>query len=293
MKKRMLSLFCGIMLLLTGVAIGGERVYYYHNDPAGTPLAMTDASGTVVWRGDYKPFGEEYQITGFPENDKKFVGKEKDEETGLYYFGARYMESKIGRFIAPDPVGAVDPSNGKVSKKVISNPQGQNNYSYALNNPYRYVDPNGLIWVTIEYDRRRHIVENTGRGILGWGTKEIGEGIPLRQGRPPFSDQAERLGEKRDLIQVWRPDPNHPERDKEFDYGTRRIIEQTYQKTNERDVLRSDPDKPVYDYFPRVPDRTYQNYPDVKYDYRDVKLEDRKFFWRTDYPKYPVIKPAP
>ncbi len=50
---------------------------------------MTDSYGNVIWRGDYKPFGEEYQITGFPENNKKFIGKEKDEETGLYYFGAR------------------------------------------------------------------------------------------------------------------------------------------------------------------------------------------------------------
>jgi RHS repeat-associated protein len=149
MKKRMLSLFCGIMLLLTGVAFSGERVYYYHNDPAGTPLAMTDASGTVVWRGDYKPFGEEYQITGFPENDKKFVGKEKDEETGLYYFGARYMEAKIGRFVSPDPVGAVDPKTGSINQAVIHDPQRLNHYAYGLNNPYKYVDPDGEFAIAI------------------------------------------------------------------------------------------------------------------------------------------------
>jgi len=53
--------------------------YFYHVDAAGTPLAMTDAGGSVVWRADYKPFGEEQLITGSMENDLRFVGKEKDQ----------------------------------------------------------------------------------------------------------------------------------------------------------------------------------------------------------------------
>ncbi|OGP72778.1 MAG: hypothetical protein A2V86_08725 [Deltaproteobacteria bacterium RBG_16_49_23] len=138
-------LICVMMaiLLLTGVALAAEKVYYYHSDPAGTPQSMTDASGSVVWRGDYKPFGEEYQVTGFPENDKKFIGKEKDEETGLYYFGARYMEARIGRFVSPDPVGAVNPKTGTINQIVIHDPQRLNYYAYGLNNPYKYVDAHG------------------------------------------------------------------------------------------------------------------------------------------------------
>lgn len=232
---------------------------------------MTDDSGNVVWRADYKPFGEEQLITGTLENDRRFVGKEKDQETGLLYFGARYMEAMIGRFISPDPVGAVNSRTGGINKKLINNPQGLSPYSYALNNPYRYLDPDGLIWVTVEYDRRRHFVENTGRGILGWSTKEIREGFPVKRGRQPFSDPAERLGEKRDLIQEWRHDPNHPERNEDFEERTQRRIEQTYQKSNERDVLRNDPDKPVYDYFPRVPDRTYRDFPGTTYDYSNIQ----------------------
>ena len=243
---------------------------------------------SVVWPADYLPFGEENLITATLENDYKFVGKEMDKETGLYYFGARYMEAMVGRFMSPDPVGAVDTGTGKVSKKVINSPQGLNHYSYALNNPYRFVDPNGLIWVTVEIDRRRHIVENTGRGILGWSTKEIGEGLPIiKQGRPPFSDPAERIGEKIDIIQEWRRDPKNPGLDEEFPFWTRRTIEQTYQKPDKTDgpYLTNDPSKPVYDYFPRVPDRTYQNYPDVKYDYSNVKPEDRpKPRIKPDYP---------
>ena len=77
------------LLILTCLMIGmntvysGEVVYYYHTDPAGTPLVMTDASGNVVWRADYLPFGEENIMNGTIENDYQFVGKEKDKETGL------------------------------------------------------------------------------------------------------------------------------------------------------------------------------------------------------------------
>ncbi len=115
--------------------------YFYHTDPAGTPLAMTDSSGSVVWRGDYLPFGEENIISGTLENDFRFVGKENDKETGLYYFGARYMEAMIGRFISPDPVGAVDSRTGGINEKVLRNPQRINLYAYGLNNPYKYLDP--------------------------------------------------------------------------------------------------------------------------------------------------------
>ena len=118
-------------------------VYFYHTDPAGTPLAMTDPGGSVVWRADYMPFGEENLISGSLENDFRFVGKENDKETGLYYFGARYMEAMIGRFMSPDPVGAVDQRAGGINEKVIGNPQRINLYAYGLNNPYKYMDPDG------------------------------------------------------------------------------------------------------------------------------------------------------
>jgi RHS repeat-associated protein len=148
MKKLALIRSCAmIMFLLTGSGYSGEVVYYYHTDPAGTPLAMTDSSGNVVWRADYLPFGEENLITGTTENDLKFVGKEQDRETGLYYFGARYMEPMIGRFISTDPVGPVDPRTGKVDQKALLNPQRLNRYTYSLNNPYKYIDPDGK-WPT-------------------------------------------------------------------------------------------------------------------------------------------------
>ncbi len=136
-----------MIFLLPTVSFAAEKVFFVTTDPAGTPVAMRDAAtGNVVWRADYKPFGQEQSISGSLENNERFVGKEKDKETGLQYFGARYVKNEIGRFISPDPVGPVDPRTGKANQRVIHNPQMLNPYAYAGNNPYSYVDPLGLFW---------------------------------------------------------------------------------------------------------------------------------------------------
>jgi RHS repeat-associated protein len=72
---------------------------------------------------------------------RKFTGKERDQETGLDYFGARFYAARVGRFTTVDPLldqGAA-----------LINPQKWNRYGYGLNNPFRYVDPDGrdAIWV--------------------------------------------------------------------------------------------------------------------------------------------------
>ena len=83
-----------------------EENYYYHTDQVGTVLAISNAAGQKVWEADYKPFGEEFSVVASDENAKRFVGKEKDVETDLNYFGARYLHTEIGRFLAPDAVRA-------------------------------------------------------------------------------------------------------------------------------------------------------------------------------------------
>jgi RHS repeat-associated protein len=148
------ALFYVVLLnvLFPIVSNSAEKVYFYHTDPAGTPLAMTDSIGSVVWRADYKPFGEENTVASNIDNNKEFVGKEKDDESGLYYFGARYMNPKTGRFTAVDPVRAVDPRTSKTNEKLLLNPQNLNPYAYSLNNPYRYVDPDGnTVWDIMDF----------------------------------------------------------------------------------------------------------------------------------------------
>jgi RHS repeat-associated protein len=67
---------------------------------------------------------------------RQFTGKERDSESGLDYFGARYYGSALGRFTGPDAHGFTRPT--------ILNPQKWNKYSYVLNNPFKYVNPDGL-----------------------------------------------------------------------------------------------------------------------------------------------------
>jgi RHS repeat-associated protein len=92
------------------------------------------------------PFGEELGSgvggrtpgMGFSVSDgirQKFTSKERDVETGLDYFGARYFASNQGRFTSPDPLSA---------SARPENPKTWNRYVYVLNNPVRLIDPNGL-----------------------------------------------------------------------------------------------------------------------------------------------------
>jgi RHS repeat-associated protein len=65
----------------------------------------------------------------------RFTAKERDAETGLDYFGARYFSGAMGRFTSPDPI--------LITKERLADPQRLNLYAYTRNNPLRYVDPNG------------------------------------------------------------------------------------------------------------------------------------------------------
>ncbi|MFH0769583.1 MAG: RHS repeat-associated core domain-containing protein [Chloroflexota bacterium] len=79
----------------------------------------------------YYPYGERRNSQGTLGTDKLFTGQRLDD-TGLYYYGARYYDPTIGRFISPD---TIVPQS--------ANPQALNRYSYVLNNPLRYTDPTG------------------------------------------------------------------------------------------------------------------------------------------------------
>ena len=81
------------------------------------------------------PFGEEVAPPSPPQDKRLFTGKERDSETGQDYFGARYYRADIGRFTTVYPLTA---------SARTPDPQTFNRYAYALNNPLRFVDPDGL-----------------------------------------------------------------------------------------------------------------------------------------------------
>ncbi len=73
-----------------------------------------------------------------------FTGQEPDVETGLDYFGARYYRAEIGRFTTADPIS--------VTPERLANPHRLNRYAYAIDNPPRYIDPQGLDIITYDED---------------------------------------------------------------------------------------------------------------------------------------------
>lgn len=85
----------------------------------------------------YYPYGDCWQSQGTTPTDKKFTGQRLDS-TGLYYYGARYYDPTIGRFISADTF-----------VPDFVNPQSLNRYSYCLNNPLKYIDPTGLYGETL------------------------------------------------------------------------------------------------------------------------------------------------
>ena len=134
-----------VTLLFLATAINAaQTVTYFHNDIAGTPLIATDASGNLVWKENYYPYGERLNPETKRDNKLWFTGKPYDQDTGLTYLGARYYNPLLGRFMGVDPKG-FDPENI----------HSFNRYTYANNNPYRYVDPDGhtpLDLVFLAYD---------------------------------------------------------------------------------------------------------------------------------------------
>jgi RHS repeat-associated protein len=118
-------------LIGAGEALAERTTTFYHTDGLGSVVAATNQSGAVLWRKDFSPYGEELESsTG---NEKiSYTGKEHDDVTGLTYFGARYYDPEIGRFMSVDPQAFAE-----------DNPTTFNRYAYANNNPYKYVDPDG------------------------------------------------------------------------------------------------------------------------------------------------------
>lgn len=112
---------------LTG---GTGTVKYQHTDALGSPVAVTNASRTIIETSEYEPFG---RVGNRAVRDGAgYTGHAEDAATGLTYMQQRYYDPMLGRFLSVDPVTA------------YRNPMGSfNRYWYANNNPYTFEDPDG------------------------------------------------------------------------------------------------------------------------------------------------------
>src|SRR5690606_13804716 len=114
------------------IVIITTAVYYFHPDHLGTSTLITDMFGDPYQFFLNLPFGEsmaEQRRSGSFNNPYKFNGKELDEETGLYYYGARYYNPRTSVWLSVDPLAEQFPNWSP--------------YTYALNNPIRFIDPDG------------------------------------------------------------------------------------------------------------------------------------------------------
>ena len=105
--------------------------FYYHPDHLGSSSYITNLDGEVAQHIEYVPFGEVFieERNNMWNTPYLFNAKEFDEETGMYYYGARYYEPKLSLWMSTDPMQAKYPH--------IST------YCYTFNNPIKFIDPNG------------------------------------------------------------------------------------------------------------------------------------------------------
>jgi RHS repeat-associated protein len=148
LRKEYIYGVSGLLATIEPTAVNANGTRYTAPDHLGSPRVVTNAGANVISRHDYMPFGEEIGAgvggrttgMGFPGSSdgirQRFTCQERDLETGLDFFEARYFSSLQGRFTSFDPLQA---------SATPSNPQSWNRYSYVLGNPLRFVDPTGML----------------------------------------------------------------------------------------------------------------------------------------------------
>jgi len=130
----------------SGYGVDWGRRFVFRDHLGSTNVIINGSSGLLLWRDRYLPFGDvrdtyrkdagfslqtQYRFTG-QRLEQRLGAPEGGLDRGLYFYGARWYDSSLGRFIQAD---TIVPQPG--------NPQSLNRYSYVLNNPLRYMDPSG------------------------------------------------------------------------------------------------------------------------------------------------------
>lgn len=149
----------------------GGNENYFLTDHLGSNRVLLAESGLMKWWADYFPFGQiarEGSIAG-GSTDKKFTGKALDSWTGEYYFGARYYDPEVGRFVSLDPL--------RDSFMNLSP------YNYCRNNPLLFIDSDGKRFRIILSDQaRRDLEELMGRENTGYYTVDEAGNVTLLEG---------------------------------------------------------------------------------------------------------------
>ncbi|HEX8081624.1 MAG TPA: SpvB/TcaC N-terminal domain-containing protein [Jatrophihabitans sp.] len=163
--------------------------YYFHPDQLSSTNTVTDANGKLYEHLEYFPSGEAWieEKSNTQRTPYRFAGKELDEETGLYYFGARYYDPRTGLWPSTDPALAENlarlPGNDDSPEPDVAAPTFLNLYNYADSNPLTKIDPDGRApkpW-------QQHIINGIGgavdeftvEGASAWALKAAGSRVTV------------------------------------------------------------------------------------------------------------------
>lgn len=159
-------------LVCTFDSTGTNVFQYYQPNNITSTSVQTDQNGVPIQHYEYFAFGQTrfaLSTTAFPVS-RRYTSQVLDDETGLYYYNARYYDPQLGRFIQPDEVISA-----------LGDPQSYNRYSYVLNNPLKYTDPDGRApqLSGLTYDA------TTGRILGGYTYEKFGDSIRIAKSQPP------------------------------------------------------------------------------------------------------------
>jgi len=199
-------ILCNAPMTLTTPAPG--NVFYYHTDHLGSTNLVTDSAGEIVTENYNYPFGSlrhKYEPNGSFDPYYQYTGKERDAESGLHYFGARYYDSMLARFVT------VDPHFGENHAAMPSShpwPQQGNLYAMALNNPVEMIDPSGLAAKHTVTDYGTYEIESTVYVYFDEGTDMHNWLNPGGEWDPERAKQVQELLDK-NFRQRVRPATEH------------------------------------------------------------------------------------
>ena len=200
--------------------------FFYHPDHLGSSSYITNLDGEVSQHIEYVPFGEVFieERNNTWNTPYLFNAKEFDEETGMYYYGARYYEPKLSLWLSVDPISNYDPRNNENYLDGEHNNGVYNSYNffpyeYCYQNPLHYIDPNGkqgffglnppLLGASEPLLLSSKPIVSATRSTIKISSKS-GRNINLERikiGRQTEAEQLKRVGLDKNNKSFTRPDP--------------------------------------------------------------------------------------
>jgi RHS repeat-associated protein len=144
-----------------------EMIFFYHKDlpkafGMGSSTQISDIDANIIQHIEYLPYGEtffERRLDDYWTTPYKFNAKELDEETGLYYYGARYYTPEVSIWLSVDPLAHLY--------------SGISPYAYCTGNPLVFIDPDGRIPWPTPYS----VILKTGERIFRWISSGFGHRV--------------------------------------------------------------------------------------------------------------------